>query len=322
MARRSARNTAGPLVIAHRGASGHRPEHTLAGYELAWRLGADSVELDVLATRDGVLVCRHDLELSATTDVAHRPEFAHRKRTLEVGGTLETGWFVHDFTLAELQQLTVRERWPRKRSASATFDGRWPIPTLAEVIELRDREAARTGTRLGLHVELKAPAHQRAFDLWLPELVGELINDVNVPDLTWLSFDSEALADLRAPRTVKLFDIAPSVDELHRTAEYATAVGVRRKVVLPRDVHDRVSGPSKVVERAHKRGLEVLVWTHRAENQHLPANLRIGDRLHGHGDAVGEAALLFAAGIDGLISDFPELAVAGRIRLPQDALAR
>ncbi|MFL6158489.1 MAG: glycerophosphodiester phosphodiesterase family protein, partial [Marmoricola sp.] len=155
-----------PTVIAHRGASGHRPENTLAAFELAYRLGADSVELDVLATSDGALVCRHDLELSATTDVARHEEFADRRRTLEVEGEVETGWFVHDFTLDELRRLRTRERWPRKRSASATHDGRHQIPTLDEVIAVRDAEAARAGRRLGVHVELKSPQHQRAQGLW------------------------------------------------------------------------------------------------------------------------------------------------------------
>src|SRR5689334_10869956 len=151
-----------PAVIAHRGASAHRPEHTLGAYELAYALGADSIELDVLATRDGVLVCSHDVELSRTTDVADHPELADRRRELEVDGTLLTGWFVHDLDLDELQQLRCRERWPRKRSGSAGFDGRWRVPTVAEVIELRDFEAARSGRRLGVHLELKSPQHLRS----------------------------------------------------------------------------------------------------------------------------------------------------------------
>ncbi|MET3962704.1 glycerophosphoryl diester phosphodiesterase [Marmoricola sp. OAE513] len=301
-----------PLVIAHRGASGHRPEHTLGSYELAYRLGADSVELDVVATKDGHLVCRHDVELSRTTDVARRPEFTHLRRTLEVEGELQTGWFVHDFTLAELRELRTRERWSRKRSASASHDGRWPVPTLAEVVELRDAEAARTGTRLGIHVELKSVAHLRTQGLWLPELIA----DPEADDLTFMSFSSSALEALGASRSYKIYDQTPAPKELSRISEFVSGVAVRRKAVLPRDVGGRVGEPSKLVAKAHKRGLDVLVWTHRAENQHLPSNLRIGAAPHGHGDAAGEAAMLFQAGIDGLISDFPEIAVVGRRRLP------
>ncbi|MCW2755109.1 MAG: glycerophosphodiester phosphodiesterase [Marmoricola sp.] len=322
MARRSARNAHRPQVIAHRGASGHRPEHTLAAYELGWRLGADSVELDVLATSDGVVVCLHDLELSATTDVAAHPEFAHLRTTLEVDGKVQTGWFVHDFTLAELKQLTVKERWPKKRPGSASYDGRFAIPTLAEVIELRENEAARAGRRLGLHIELKAPAHLRRQGLWLPELVGDLVDDLDVPDLSWLSFDAAALIDLGANRSVGLLDATPSSRDLSRIAGYASAIGVARKVVLPRDSAGRIGEESPIVAKAHRRGLDVLVWTHRVENKHLPTNLQIGDRPHAHGDGVGEAARLFQAGIDALISDFPEIANAGRARLSDLPLAR
>jgi glycerophosphoryl diester phosphodiesterase len=318
MAFRTMRALGAPAVIAHRGASGHRPEHTLAAYELAYRLGANSIELDVIATRDGELVCRHDLELSRTTDVADRPEFAHLKRTLVVEGVTETGWFVHDFTLDELRQLRARERWGRKRSASATYDGRWTIPTLEEVLELRDREAARAGARLGVHVEIKSPQHLREQGLWLPELLAGHVGK----DLAWLSFDNEALQALGADRSYRIFDRTPSPKEVARCAEFAAGVAVRRKAILPRDVGGRVIEPTKLVEKAHKRGLEVLVWTHRAENQHLPTNLRIGSAPHGHGDAAGEAALLFDAGIDGLISDYPELAIAGRNRRPGYAIAR
>ncbi len=310
MAIRRTRALGAPAVIAHRGASGHRPEHTLAAYELAYRLGADSVELDVVATKDGELVCRHDLELSRTTDVAEHPEFAHLLRTLEVEGEIQTGWFVHDFTLAELRALRTRERWGRKRAASAGYDGRWGIPTLAEVLDLRDQESARAGTRLGLHVELKSPQHLRTEGLWLAELVKDRVS----ADLTWMSFDNETLEELGAPRSYRIFDKTPAPKELSRVADFAVGIAVRRKAVLPRDIAGRVIDSSKLVDKAHRRGLDVLVWTHRAENQHLPTNLRIGSAPHGHGDAAGEAAMLFDAGIDGLISDYPEIAIAGRSR--------
>lgn len=324
MAPTTARTLGAPQVIAHRGASGHRPEHTLGAYELAYRLGADSVELDVVATKDGVLVCRHDVGLARTTDVADHPELAHLRRTLEVDGEVLTDWFVHDLTLEEIRQLRARERWGRKRSASATRDGVHQVPTLEEVLALRDAEAARSGVRLGVHVELKSPQHLRVHGgHWLPELVTQLLSGSGSPtDLTFLSFDEQALADLEVPRKVRLYDRTPHPKDLRRLADEVTAIGVRRKAVLPRDVAGRVGEPSKLVAKAHRRGLEVLVWTHRAENQHLPSNLRIGAAPHGHGDAAGEAALLFEAGIDGLITDFPEIAVLGRGRLPGLARAR
>ena len=315
MAARSRRTPGLPAVIAHRGASAHRPEHTLGSYELAFALGADSVELDVVATRDGVLVCSHDVELSATTDVADHRAYADRRRTLEVDGEQLTGWFVHDFDFFELRELRTRERWPRKRMGSAAFDGRWPVPTVEEVLELRDHEAARSGRRLMVHLELKSSQHLRGHGLWLPELVADARIDV-ATDLTWMSFDDEPIRAIDSPRRYRLFDKTPSPRELGRVSEYADGIGVRRKAVLPKDVAGRVGEPSKLVEKAHRRGLEVLVWTHRPENQHLPSNLRIGSAPHGHGDAAGEAALLFAAGIDGLITDVPDVALAGRNRLP------
>lgn len=315
---RPSRKLGDAQVIAHRGGSGHRPEHTLGAYELAYRLGADSIELDIVATKDGALVCRHDLELSRTTDVAKRPEFAHLKRSIEVDGEVETGWFVHDFTLAELRELGARERWPRKRAASATYNGRWGVPTLAEVIALRDAESARTGTRLGIHVELKSAGRLRKQGLWLPEL----IENPEADDLTWMSFSTRALESLAASRSYKIFDATPSGKDMSKVADLAVGIAVRRHAVLPLDIANRVGEPSKVVEKAHSRGLDVLVWTHRAENQYLPSNLQIGSAPHGHGDAAGEAALLFEAGIDGLITDFPEIAIVGRNRLPGMAMAR
>lgn len=298
-----------PQVIAHRGASGHRPEHTLAAYELAYWLGADAVELDVVSTKDGVVVCRHDVELSRTTDVADRPEFAHLRRTLVVDARPVTGWFVTDFTWDQLAQLRARERWPKKRAASAAHDDRHVIARLDDVVALAEAESVRQGRPLRVNAELKSCGFHERQGLPLPDL----LRGVDRPCLTWMSFDGRALRAL-GPRehVVRLYQRTPSSYEMLRASLYASAVGVRRRAVLPRDVRDRVGPPSGFVERAHRRGLDVLVWTHRAENKHLPANLRVGDDDHAHGDAVTEARMFFDAGIDGLITDFPEIALAAR----------
>ncbi len=132
-------------MIGHRGASGHRPEHTSLAYRLAWRSGADSVEPDVVSTRDGVLVCRHDLDLARTTDVAQHPELAGRRRRFRVDGKDVDGWFVGDLDLAEIRQLRVRERWPRMRPGSARYDGQLGVLTLEELLDLRAEESARAG---------------------------------------------------------------------------------------------------------------------------------------------------------------------------------
>lgn len=296
-------------VIAHRGASGHRPEHTLAAYELAYRLGADAVELDLVATRDGVVVCRHDVELSRTTDVTDRPEFAHLRRTRVVDARPITGWFVTDFTWDQLTQLRARERWPRKRASSAAHDGQHGIPRLEDVLALTAAESARQGRPLGVNAELKSCHFLERQGLPLPAL----LRGIDPAFVTWMSFDGRALRALGPrERVVRLYQRTPATYEMLRASLYASAVGVRRRTILPRDTRDRVGPPSGFVERAHKRGLEVLVWTHRAENKHLPANLRLGSDQHAHGDAVTEARMFFDAGVDGLITDHPELALAAR----------
>jgi glycerophosphoryl diester phosphodiesterase len=290
-----------PLVIAHRGASGHRPEHTAGAYRLAFRLGADSVELDLHATRDGELVCLHDLELSRTTDVATRPELAHLRRSVEVGERVLSGWFVHDLTLAQLQTLRCRERWPRKRATSATYDGRWPVPTLQDVLDLVDGESARRGIPLRVHAELKHPAFLESVGLSLADLVAPYQR----PHLTWMSFDPVVLRRLalRGRRDlVQLHIDPPSGREVAVAASYASGIGVRRDAVIGSDL----------VARAHRRGLDVLVWTHRAENQHLPADLRVGDVDHAHGLAQVAAEQLYDVGVDAVITDFPETVVAAR----------
>lgn len=292
------------LVIAHRGASGHRPEHTAGAYRLAFRLGADSVELDLHATRDGELVCVHDLELSRTTDVATRRELAHLRRSVEVGGRVHSGWFVHDLTLAELQTLRCRERWPRMRPTSASYDGRWPVPTLQEALDLVDGESARRGMPLRVHAELKHPAFLESVGLSLPDLVAPYQH----PHLTWMSFDSVVLRRLalRGRRgLVLLHTDPPSGREIAAAASYASGIGVRRDAVVGTDL----------VGRAHRRGLDVLVWTHRAENQHLPPDLRVGDADHAHGLAQRAAEQLYEAGVDAVITDFPETVAAARSAL-------
>jgi glycerophosphoryl diester phosphodiesterase len=147
-----------PIVIAHRGACGYRPEHTLESYRLAIRMGADFIEPDLVATRDGVLVARHENEVSGTTDVARRPEFAHLRTTKQVDGEPRTGWFTEDFTLAELKTLRARERTPELRPANARFDGLYSIPTFAEVLRLAQAHS-RDGRRIGVYPETKHPTY-------------------------------------------------------------------------------------------------------------------------------------------------------------------
>ena len=315
----------GPLVIGHRGASGHRPEHTALAYQLAWRSGADSVEPDVVMTRDGILVCRHDLDLAPTTDVASRPEFAHKRRTMEVDGEVVDGWFVQDFFLEELQQLRARERWPHKRPGSAMYDELLPVLTLEELLDLREQESARAGRQLGVHIELKHAELFTGMRMPLQESLVAILRerrlDSALGPVRVMSFEPGILKALRRDlqvEMVQLLDRHETVKprRLQKLGAYATTVGLSKHLVFPRDAHDRIGDPGPAVLTAFRAGLDVLVWTLRNENRHLPANLRVEGEERDHGDSAGEVTRLLDLGVDGLMTDFPEVAVgvrAGRV---------
>lgn len=294
----------GPLVIGHRGASGHRPEHTSLAYRLAWRSGADSVEPDVVSTRDGVLVCRHDLDLARTTDVADRPEFAHRRRRMTVDGREVDGWFVSDFDLDEVRQLRARERWPRRRPASARYDGHVGVLTLEELLDLRVQESARAGRELGVHIELKHPEVFADLGMPLHEPLLDLLRSRGLTSplaaATVMSFDADVLRLLRREvdtDLVQLIDRDQPVKRrrLQRIGGYATAVGLHKDHALVRDRTDRTGRPGAAVGKAFGAGLDVLVWT-----------LRRGTRA--------QTGRLLDMGVDGILTDFPEVAVAARAR--------
>ena len=320
------------LVIAHRGASGERPEHTLAAYERAIDQGADYIEPDLVPTKDGVLVARHENEISGTTDVAARAQFADRKRTKQIDGRSVTGWFVEDFTLAELRTLRATERLPRLRPANARFDGLYPVPTFAEIVALVKAKEAETGRPIGLYPELKHPtfllrsAGIDTVDLLLRELdaagIGPgdpiFIQSFEVAPLKRLAQRSEhKLVQLVAAEGGPADDPGlryaemVTMDGMARIADYADAVGADIRLVLEMD-----GTPSGLVTAAHAAGLEVHAWTLRKENAFLPPPLRRGAE-----GAEGDAArgcpeqlwtLLARAGVDGIFTDDPAIAVAAR----------
>ena len=310
-----------PAVVAHRGASGHRPEHTLGAYRTAVRMGADDIELDLVSTRDGVLVARHDLELSTTTDVASRADLAHLRRTVVVDGVGQEGWFVHDLTLAELRTLTARERMPATRPGSAAYDGTEGVATLDEVLAMVGVESVRRGRQVGVMLELKHPAHHDAVGL---PLDGPLLRDLRRHGLdhpwarvTLMSFDTAILRRLSTRTRLPVVQLlgpgdGPDPEELDRIDEYADGIGAHRSLVLPRDAAGAMGAPSTLVRDAHRRGLTVHVWTVRAENRFLPTDLRRGDRPGALGDMESEVRALLAAGVDGIITDHPEAAAAAR----------
>ncbi len=324
----SAGATANPLVIAHRGASGYRPEHTLAAYELAIRMGADYIEPDLVSTMDGVLVARHENEISGTTDVADRPGFADRRTAKVVDGVSLTGWFTEDFTLAELKRLRAKERIPDIRPNNTIYDGRFPIPTFQEVIDL----AARY--RVGIYPETKHPTYFDSIGLSLEEpLVAALrANGLDRPDsevfiqsfettnlrqlnrvidvpLVQLIGGSGAPYDLVAAGSALTYDDLVTRTGLRRIAGYADGIGPDKNRIVPRDSDGFLLEPTRLVNQAHRVGLLVHPYTFRAENTFLPADFRIGTDPERYGDIAAEYELFFSLGVDGLFADQPDIAV-------------
>lgn len=317
-----------PLIIAHRGASAERPEHTLAAYERAIEQGADYIEPDLVPTRDHQLVARHENEISGTTDVASRPEFAGRKATKTIDGETVTGWFTEDFTLAELKTLRAKERLPQLRPANAAFDGQFAIPTLAEVIALAKAASARTGRTIGIYPETKHPSYFRALGLAIePVLLRELAaagwNTADAPVFIQ-SFEIDNLKALKGQTAVRLIQLlAPSgrsadghdyaalatAQGLKGVAAYAFGIGPEKSMIIPRDAGGRLGTPTALVANAHAVGLNVHPWTFRPENFFLPEGLKAGSDPRGRGDVEAEIRLFLATGIDGLFSDSTAAAV-------------
>jgi len=281
-----------PIVIAHRGASARRPEHTLAAYELAIELGADFIEPDVVATRDGQLVARHENEISGTTDVAARREFAGRRAVKEVDGQQKEGWFTEDFTLAELRTLRARERLPELRGTA--HDGRFGIPTLEEVVAL----AARAG--VGVYPETKHPSYFASLGLALEGPLLAVLAGFGGPVFIQ-SFEAGNLRALRSRTDHPLVRLTvgepPDVGEI---AAYAHAIGPHKDQVIPRDGDGRLRKPTALVTDAHAAGLLVHPWTFRPEAEFTPAGL--------DGDAELDAFLALV--VDGVFADDPAAAVA------------
>jgi glycerophosphoryl diester phosphodiesterase len=316
-----------PVVVGHRGASAYRPEHTAASYTLAIDLGADLIEPDVVVSRDGALVVRHENELSHSTDVAGHPEFADRRTSKDVGGKPCTGWFAEDFTLAELRTLRAVERIPELRPLNTAYDGEYGILTLAEVVELA-RERSTADHQVRVLAELKKPGWTATEGLPMTELVAAELRRLgaDTPDGTVVvqSFDSGALRELRAglgddgPTMLQLVSDDPAHDPLlspaglREVSTYAQGIAPSRHRILLRDADDTLTGISDLVNQAHVAGLQVVPWTLRAENAFLPRHLRLGSDPAAFGDAAAEARLLLALGVDGLITDHPDVAVRAR----------
>ena len=332
-----------PTVIAHRGASALRPEHTLAAYQKAIDDGADIIEPDLVVTKDGVLVARHENAMAilnadgsvkeATTDVVDRPEFAGRKATKTIDGQPITGWFTEDFTLAELKTLRARERIPAQRPANTAYNGQFEIPTLQEVIDLAKAQSAKTGRTIGIYPETKHPTYFQSIGLPLEaQLLAALEkngwNHQSAPVFVQ-SFEVGNLQAIRQRSSVRLVQlVAPSgrpydfvaqgaantrsyadlitAEGLREVAAYANAIGPYKTLVVP--VKEGLPGaPTGLVERARAAGLAVHIWTLRPENAFLPAGLKKAPATDAtlRGDSAAEIAAYLRVGVDGFFTDDP-----------------
>ncbi|MEU3919102.1 glycerophosphodiester phosphodiesterase [Streptomyces sp. NPDC029004] len=325
----SYRDLPSPTIIGHRGASGYRPEHTLGSYQLALDLGAHVIEQDLVPTKDGHLVCRHENDITGTTDVAAHPEFASRKTTKSVDGVSLTGWFTEDFTLAELKTLRAKERIPANRQENTLYDGRWTIPTFEEVLRWAEKEGRRRGRPVWLHVETKHPTYFRGLGLGLEEPLARLLRrygrDRRNSPVFLQSFEPSSIQRLAklvsSPRVVLLsgassrpWDFVVAGDPrtvadlvkpegLQWIASYAQGIGPTLDLIIPKDATGKLGSPTTLVADAHAEGLVLHPYTMRNENAFLPADFRRGTDPNAYGDAFGAFKIYFETGIDGIFTD-------------------
>ena len=317
-----------PIIIAHRGASGERPEHTLLSYQLAIVQGADFIEPDLVPTKDGVLVARHENEISGTTDVADHPEFAARRTSKTIDGAPVTGWFTEDFTLAELKTLRAKERLPQLRPGNMRYDGQAEIPTFDEIIALAKATSRDTGRTIGIYPETKHPTYFASIGLPLEEKLVATLHEAgwdraDAPVFIQ-SFEVANLKKLKGMTRIPLIQLMaasggpadhaePSYaamatpEGLARVAEYATGIGPERTMILPAS-----GSATSLVSDAHAAGLEVHPWTFRAENFFLLPAYRTTSGPAEHGRLAEEIAYFIGLGVDGLFSDYPYIAVSAR----------
>jgi glycerophosphoryl diester phosphodiesterase len=323
-----------PVIIGHRGAPGYRPEHTLASYELAYRMGVDFVDVDLVPTKDGQLVARHEPEISGTTDVAKHPEFANRKKTLVIDGVSTTGWFTQDFTLAELKTLRAVERIPANRPHNTLYNGRYQVVTFQEVLDLTQRLGKELHRTLGTYPEVKHSTFFQSIGNPIePKLVAALKkNGLDRPDapaiiqsfevsnlialhkqvrtpLLQLTSASGAPADFVAKGDKRTYADIVSASGLREVAKYAKYLGPDKGQIIPLDAAGNLTTPSAIVADAHQAGLKVQPYTFRNENPFLPANLRSSAEPDAYGDVFTEEAAFLKAGVDGFFADQADTAL-------------
>ncbi|MER6051412.1 glycerophosphodiester phosphodiesterase [Streptomyces sp. BHT-5-2] len=326
-----------PLVVGHRGASGYRPEHTLGSYELALAMGADVIEAgDLVPTKDGHLILRHEPDISGTTDVARHPEFAGRKTTKTIDGKKITGWFTEDFTLAEIKTLRATERIADVRQHNTLYNGVWPVLTFEEALQWAEKKGRERGRPVWLHIETKHPTYFRKLGLGLEERLAKLLrrygrHTAHAPNFLQ-SFEPSSLKRLgelgvKCPKVVLLDE--PSVrpadfveagdprttadllkpEGLKWIAGIAQGIGPWLPQIIAQDEKGKLGKPTTLVRDAHAAGLVVHPYTVRNENSFLPLDFQVGKNPGDYGNSLAYFKALFATGIDGLFSDNPDTAV-------------
>lgn len=342
-----------PIVIGHRGASGYRPEHTLEAYDLAISQGANYIEPDLVSTKDGVLVARHENALAivnpttgalieATTNIHELAQFADRKTTKSIDGVSVTGWFTEDLTLAELKTLRARERIPSVRPGNTAFNDQYEVPTLQEVIDLAKQRSAELGRPIGIYPETKHPTYFDSIGLSMEEPLAQILHanygNTSSAPVFIQSFEVANLKDLNTMTDISIvqllngggrpYDFTLAGDTrtyadmataagLAEIATYADGIGANKNLMIPRNPDGTLGEPTSLIDDAHAAGLIVHGWTFRAENTFLPVDYRSSADPVAFGDMEGEAIAYLNAGMDGFFTDHPDVGVAAVAAVPE-----
>ncbi len=311
-----------PIIIGHRGACGYRPEHTLASYELAITMGADYIEPDVVSTKDGILIARHENDITETTNVGDKPEFAHCKTTKTIDGKQLTGWFAEDFTLEEIKMLRAKERLAFRNHF---YNEQFEIPTLQEIINLVNQKSAEIGRNIGIYPETKHPTYFKSINLALEKPLVDILHKngyiSSTAPIFIQSFEVENLQQLKKMTNLPLIQLLDdkkmqpydfvvkgdsrtygdltTLKELTKIAGYAQGIGAYKRLIVPIGVNKLNS--TTLIRDAHAVNLKVHAWTFRNEKQYLAPDYQ--------GNPQSEYEQFFRLGIDGVFSDFPDLAV-------------
>jgi glycerophosphoryl diester phosphodiesterase len=326
-----------PIIIAHRGASAYRPEHTLAAYDLAIDTGADFVEPDLCMTRDGVLVARHENDITGTTDVADHPEFAGRRAKKTIDGEAIEGWFTEDFTLAELKTLRATERMPAIRQKNTIYNGRYTVPTFQEIIDLVKKKSAEQHRRIGIYPESKHPSYFAALGMDSPKAIVETLHHNGYREgsdpIFIQCFEPGALKTIRKLTSLPLIQLIDDNGKpydwvlqkdsrtfadmctpagLREISMYAQGIGPRKHLIVPWDSAGKLASPTTLVADAHKVGLQVHPWTFRNENMFLPKDFQSSSSDGDYGNAFAEYKLFYEQGVDGVFSESPDTALEVR----------